>query len=239
MQTANITEMNESIFKALHAMWKARGWRLPIQYLFQNYLFDQINKTDTHKRLDKVNYLEEPNSFNDGRLYMSCPTNEIKKSLLFLRHRIGDKFYNYQFVDLGTGKGKPVLVYVKLFKEDIKYNPLGIEYYKPLVDIANNNLRVLGITDKATFSNSDAREFDEHISTKNIIVFLYNSFEGSVFNSVLNKVLLCDDVYLIYMDPVFDNILIDLHLEKIDEKKGRFPNRCINIYHKSGNIKNC
>ena len=219
-------------------MWKARGWRLPMQYFFQNYLFDKIHKTDTHKRLDKVNYIEEPNSFNDGRLYMSCPTNEIKRSLLFLRHRIGEQFEKYQFVDLGTGKGKPVLIFAILFKEKTKFKPLGIEYYKPLVDIANNNLRIIGKTGKAKFLNSDAREFDAHINTKNLIVFLYNSFEGDVFESVINKIIACNDVYLIYMDPVFDNKLIDLHLEKIYEKKGRFPNRCISIYRKYGNINN-
>jgi len=52
-------------------MWRARGIRLPLQYFFQNHLFDLINGTDTHFRLEKKDYKGQPEGFESGVLYMS------------------------------------------------------------------------------------------------------------------------------------------------------------------------
>ena len=115
-----------------YRMWKARGIRFPIQYFLQNHLFDLINKTDTHSRLEKNEYKSQPEGFDEGILYMSCLTNELKKSLKIVKRELLDRIYDYQFLDLGSGKGKSLLIYSNFFGEKSKFEAIGIEYYGSL-----------------------------------------------------------------------------------------------------------
>ncbi|MEW5785227.1 MAG: hypothetical protein AB1767_09175 [Bacillota bacterium] len=111
--------MKKFSITAYFKMAKARGLRLPIQYFFQNHLFDIINGADTHFRLEKDDYKTCPRNFEDGILYMSCLTNEVKKALLWVYGRTGINFYDYQFLDLGCGKGKSFdyLVIMQIIKQ--------------------------------------------------------------------------------------------------------------------------
>lgn len=224
--------MNDSMFKAYFEMYKARGWKLPFQYFLNNQLFDLINKTDTHHRLEKSNYLQKPNSFNEGVLYMSCPTVEIKNHLYFLLKKLNEVFYEYQFIDLGCGKGKAIIVYSKLFGDKVKYKPIGIEYYKPLVNIAFNNMKILNRKNEASFYHDDAGNFCNYTNTKKIIIFLYNPFGKKTLENVLKKLLGYKSVFIIYVDPVFDKLIRDYDFSLLSEKKGWLPNRFVKIYYK-------
>ena len=122
-------------------MWRARGMRLPVQYFFQNHLFDVIHGTDTHFRLEKADYAERPDDFASGVLYMSSLTREVKHSLRWIRRRVGRDFCDFQFFDLGCGKGKPIIVYLQMFGRHARHKAIGVEYYGPLADTAEENLR--------------------------------------------------------------------------------------------------
>lgn len=222
--------MNDTIL-GYYKMWKARGWRLPIQYFFQNHLFDIIHKTNTHKRLDKNDYITKPESFDDGILYMSCPTNEIKLSLQFIEKKLFDKFKDYQFIDLGSGKGKSILVYLKYLKKKNNYAPVGIEYYKPLVDIANDNSKIMGFKQgEYKFVNDSAEKFDQYLEARDLIVFLYNPFGENILKPVIDRLCKHRDVYIIYIDPEHDKVVRGSGFKLIHCKTGHLPNRHVNIY---------
>lgn len=228
--------MNESMLKAYYCMWKGRGIRLPIQYFFENHLFDLINRTDTHHRLEKSQYLNKPDSFNEGVLYMSCPTVEVKRSLFLLKETLGDNFFDFQFIDLGCGKGKSILVYLNIFNSQSKYLPIGIEYYYPLAEMARKNLDTCHYSSKARIINDDAINFNSYLSTKNAIFFLYNPFGKETLEIVLQKMQYLNEVYLVYIDPVHSELIVRNNFKILYEKKGQYRNRFLSIYYR-GNKK--
>lgn len=212
-----------------YRMWKVRGWRLPIQYFFQNHLFDIVNRTNTHSRLEKSEYRNRPEGFDSGVLYMSSLTKEVKESLQRVKENIGDNFFEYQFFDLGCGKGKSILVYLKMFKDQIKHRAIGVEYYKPLVRIAEDNLKKIRLSDKGIIYNSDARKFDEFKTSNKLIIYIYNAFDSIILDSVLDKC--CrNKLFLIYVDPVHSKLVYKKGFKILYEKNGYFPNTTYKIF---------
>lgn len=223
--------MNKYTIKDYFRMAKVRGWRLPVQYFFQNHLFDIINNTDTHFRLEKKDYSGSLKDFDKGVLYMSCLTNEVKNALKKIERHLGNKFRNFQFLDLGSGKGKSLIIYSKLYGDKAKYKSIGIEYYKPLVDVAKANIQITRKSEQIQIINDDARCFKNYIDTNDLIVFLYNPFDKSILIDVLDKLQKLN-VFIIYNDPAYDSLVRKAGFNMIDTKKGPYANRCINIYHR-------
>ena len=87
--------------KDYYRMYKARGINFPIQYLFQNHLFDIRRKIDTHKRLEKRDYSKKHKDFDSGVLYIGSPTNELRRAFNILNNQI--KIKDFQYFDLGCG----------------------------------------------------------------------------------------------------------------------------------------
>ena len=212
-------------------MGKARGLRLPIQYFFQNHLFDIIRGTNTHFRLDKNDYQEHPENFEMGVLYMSSVTKEVKNALKFVKNEAKEHFYDFQSFDLGCGKGKTILIYSELYGKSAAHKAIGIDYYKPLILIANNNLELTKKTAYAMTYNDDARNFSKYCTSKRIILYLYNPFGENILKDIL-ETSLEKDVFLIYTDPEFSNLVIKNGFNQILSKKGHYPNRTTSIFYR-------
>lgn len=215
-------------------MGKAKGIRLPIQYFFQNHLFDIIYGTDTHFRLDKKDYDEHPLAFESGVLYMSSVTAEIKNALNKVKKHSGKSFFDFQFFDLGCGKGKSVLIYSLLNSNKSKFKAVGIEYYKKLAETATLNSKIIGKSDDVTFANDDAREFKKYLNSEKIIIYLYNPFGSDVLKEVLQQ---CNnnEVYIIYTDPAHHTTIVSFGYKPVFSKTGLYPNRNTTIYYKGKN----
>ena len=127
-------------------MAKSRGLKLPIKYFLENHLFDIINRTDTHRWLPKEYYKENLNNIDHGVLYMSSWTSILKKSTLIGMQILENVNTCYDVLDVGSGKGKALLVWSKLKfpKDTLIY---GIEYNKDLAKIskAQINVSITGI----------------------------------------------------------------------------------------------
>jgi len=84
----------------------------------------------------------------------------------------GERFHEYTFVDIGCGKGKVVLAWKEeLKKYNIDAEVVGIEYYRPLLDIAINNYRKLFAEDGRLYE-ADASTFTyENIGSKTDRIF--------------------------------------------------------------------
>lgn len=214
-------------------MWRAKGIRLPIQYFFQNHLFDIILSTDTHFRLEKEDYKEQTKGFESGVLYMSSVTREVKNSLSKIKRTLGNRFYDFQYFDLGCGKGKTVIIYSKLYRKKARHKAIGIDYYKPLIDIANNNFRITGVSETSLAIYGDARQFKKHVTSRNLILYLYNPFGEDILRDVLES---CkeNEVYLIYSDPANQKLVEDMGFNLLYSKKGNYPNTTISIFLRKG-----
>lgn len=212
-------------------MWRARGIRLPLQYFFQNHLFDLINGTDTHFRLEKKDYKEQPEGFESGVLYMSSPTREVKKSLRWIERRAGKSFYDFQFFDLGCGKGKALIIYSQMYGKKSNHRAIGIEYYKPLADIAGKNLKITHASEMCRVYHADARQFHTFRTSEKVIFYVYNPFGEDVLSDILESCISSSiEVYLIYIDPVYQDLVKNKGFKLLYEKKGFFPNTTVSIF---------
>jgi 16S rRNA G966 N2-methylase RsmD len=225
--------MNNISTKDYYRMWRARGIRLPIQYFFQNHLFDIINGTDTHFRLEKKDYRERPEGFESGVLYMSSPTREVKNSLGWIERRLGQSFYDFQFFDLGCGKGKTLIIYSRMYGEKPNHRAIGIEYYKLLADIAEKNLKITNTSELCRIYHADARQFHKFRTSEKVILYVYNPFAENVLSDILES---CIDLetYVIYTDPVYQDMVQSKGFKLLYEKKGGFPNTTVSVFARGG-----
>ena len=212
-------------------MGKARGLLLPIQYFFQNHLFDIIRGTDTHFRLDKDDYKEHPEDFDTGVLYMSSVTKEVKNALEIVKKEAKSQFFDFQFFDLGCGKGKTILIYSELYGKSAVHKAIGIDYYKPLIIIAQNNLELSDKTEFAMSVNDDARNFSKYCTSTRIIIYLYNPFGENILKDILESSRE-KEIFLIYTDPEFSDLVINNGFKQIFSKKGHYPNRTTSIFYR-------
>ena len=127
-------------FKNYVRMFKARGVRYPLSYFFQVRWFDIKMHVDTHLWVPReFESWSLPNS-SHGTIYMASQTKDIKKSFVAVHQLLGKEFESYDFLDLGSGKGKVVLLWhILCGKKKIKQSIRGIEYSEALVDISRAN----------------------------------------------------------------------------------------------------
>ena len=108
------------------------------------------------------------------------------------------------FLDYGSGKGMAVIYAKKYgFKKVI-----GVEFAKELCDIANKNIKKIGLSDIEIFY-MDATEF---IPSKGVrVIYFLNPFHERVLHEVLIKILkykqiFLQDIYLIYNIPIYEQV---------------------------------
>lgn len=209
-------------------MFKARGLLFCFSYFFQNHLFDILNKTDTHLRNDISDYYLKPEAFDSGIWYDCVKTNRFNESIKFVENYLKDTFQEFQFIDLGCGKGKSILLYNKKYFQN-KFEAIGIEYYEPLALVAINNISKISPTSNSKIIVDDARNIKSYISTDKLIVYLYNPFDCSILENILESILNFS-VIIIYIDPVCNDLILKKGFSIIKLTKGKFPSDCINIY---------
>jgi len=214
-----------------YRMWQVRGIRLPVEYFFQNHLFDIIHGTDTHFRLDTEDYEEHPEGFESGGFYMCSCTNQVKKSLKLIEKKLGDDFFHYQFIDLGCGKCKAPMIYSFLYGKSAHHKPIGIDYYKPLIDIANKNLILTGLPEKVSAIYGDARKFQDYTTSSNLIFYLYNPFGEDILKDILERST-GNNVYILYTHPVCQQAVLDMGFDLIYSKKGHYPSTTTSIFYR-------
>lgn len=132
------------------------------------------------------------------------------KFLFDLIARLGIDYADYNFVDLGSGKGRPVLVASEFpFRRVI-----GVEFAKQLHDIASTNgRRYVSSTQRCRdvlFVHGDAIDyrFDE-VPT---VVFMFNPFRPAVLAPVLRNLQKSiesspRDVILLYASPYYGRLV--------------------------------
>ncbi len=211
-------------------MFRKRGLRLPINYFLNAHLFDIMHRTDTHTWLPKEDFTDTPPNFAHGVLYMVSWTHEIQRSFQRVRLLVPD-FATRTFIDIGCGKGKVVLVWQQLLQRiGLRQHVIGIDYYQPFIDIAQQNHHIVfGTTGQ--FLYADATTLDYTQFGNAFIVYLYNPFDDTILTKVLD-VLAPFPTIIIYNNPVHHDVLLTHQYHVIDEHMGFHPNCQTRIYER-------
>ena len=197
-----------NIFKVL----RQRRLRFFFDYFIESLVFDLKRGTNTSFRVtkDRQELQIKSETFVDGILYVASFSSVLDKALKFIFLLLGhDNFANYQFIDLGSGKGKSLIYFYDFYNRFSRFKTIGIDYDKSLCDISNKNLKKVNISEeKSIIINDSAINFDNYIESNNLIVYLYNPFQGKTFEAVIEKLVKFNHI-LIYVDPVLKNKLIE------------------------------
>lgn len=177
-------------------MFRARGFRLVIEYFLFNHLFDIIHKIDTHSWSQKSKNIE-------NEIYMATWGKDVKKSAQLLEKYLKKPIEEYDLYDLGSGKGKVLIIWSKIFPKHPSIN--GIEIDEELFNIANKNFNKLKIFNINNYL-SDVLSFNFYKKSKNIF-FMYNPFGEQTLKKFFtqNKFI---DSYVIYHNPKHHKIMI-------------------------------
>lgn len=209
-------------------MAKSRGLKLPIKYFLENHLFDIINGTDTHRWLPKEYYKENLKNIDHGILYMSSWTSVLKKSTLIAMQILENENTSYDIIDVGSGKGKALLVWSKLNfpKDSVIY---GIEYNKDLAEISKKNIEKVGYKNEIKVLINDITQVETSIFSETLLIYLYNPFDELIMKEFLINFKL-KKIILIYNNPVHSSLFKEFGYTCIHSEKKWHPNANFNIY---------
>ncbi|MEH6588764.1 MAG: class I SAM-dependent methyltransferase [Halioglobus sp.] len=154
-------------------------------YFYDKYIehkFDQRYGTDTNQKLSLKEY-----SINTKNLEHACRYQAIKiKFFTKMIEQVSIDLKTCIFLDLGSGKGKSLMLATDYpFKQII-----GVEFSPELHQIAIQNIDVFSRKNsthqKIQLFCMDAEQYD--LPAENIVLFLYNPFQGKVMHTVVKKI---------------------------------------------------
>ena len=189
---------------ALRAI-RQRGVRFLMVYFRESVWFDLRHGTSTSARVpkDEQTITGDETERGNGLLYVASFTSVTLRSVGIARRILGpERFADSQFVDLGCGKGKALLVHALRGGASQRRASIGIEYDPTLAELARSNIRKCGLSEKMVSVVTDsATNLARHVTAGTLIVYIYNSFQGATMRQVLSEMEAFPHV-LIYVDPV-------------------------------------
>jgi glycosyltransferase involved in cell wall biosynthesis len=192
------------ILKIFFKINNFRGLRFFWIYFTELILFDLKSSTSTFLRVTKNKQKIELKNYvkNDGLLYVASFTSVVLKTLHAVKNVMGpERFRRAQFIDAGCGKGKVLIIYKKYLKNLNINPPIGLDYDAKLIDLALTNIANTSLTKKdIRIFCENAINIRKYVKSKEAIIYLYNSFQGKVFDDTLDSLKDLPHV-LIYIDP--------------------------------------
>lgn len=209
---------------------KKYGPFILLRYLVDCVYFDWRWGTDTLRRVDNSEFISKPDSLDQGAPYMPVWTSEVLRAHRFLTGQVAD-LADYNFVDIGSGKGKAVLVWQMQFRGAKRpRRVLGLDYYEPLVLASRaNHRRVFG--NDGEFHCADAASYDYAGLGDRLVVFLFNPFGPEMLSQVLGR-LVNRDVFVIYVNPVHHEVLARHGFARIHSHLGSSPALQSMVFHR-------
>lgn len=210
------------IIKTLLDVYRNRGLKFTWIYFVQLILFDIKNSTNTFMRKEYVTY-------EDGVHYVGVFNSTLKKIKDHIKEL--NQNINFDFVDLGSGKGKPILYLSKSFA---KSNFLGIEIDKELHDVALKNKSVVN-NQNINFINDNCLNLKTYINpNKNLIIYLFNPFGIETFKKIITQLdSFNSNILIIYVDPVYDDFVMECGYKELISYEGRYNSETFKIFRKS------
>jgi predicted RNA methylase len=201
------------------AVLRERGARFLVDYVVDVLWFDVRYGTDTFRQKPATARGGPP---ADGVHYVASFTSVVNRVLDAAERVFGDDFASAQFVDLGCGKAKALLVYELRYQSLVHRPAVGVEYDADLVAVALRNIkRIHPAGARATVACDDAARFRRYASGAPLIMYLYNPFGRGTLRRVLDELAVVDHV-LLYVDPVHRDELLGRSYAVVEEHTGRY-----------------
>ncbi len=210
-------------------MLKKRGFRYIYKYFIENHFFDIKRGVDTHAWLPIENFDNGIRNLEHGVLYMCSSSSVIKQSTKKMRKLANFDFREADFIDVGCGKGKVILVWDEMLDENIRI--IGIDYSKSLVSICKNNLDKAGSKRDINIIEGDITKIDFDSFKRNLVIYMYNPFDENILSEFIS-LLGNKNVCIIYNNPVHQQTLIDGGFHIVYEQKGRHKNYDFTLFVK-------
>jgi len=145
--------------------------------------YDDRNSTDTASPI-RNEELEMPDSEaqKHATRYLTAP----ERFIYYVLSHLDINYQEYDFVDIGCGKGRVLLVASRFPFRSI----YGIELSQKALKIAENNIRTYRSADQKCFDiqirNEDARCFEPSIA--NTVYYFFRPFDTVTLDTVMTKI---------------------------------------------------
>ena len=160
--------------------------------------FDLKHGTDTSGLLPVWTFtVTSPNALF-GHRYDPTSAEDLITAIQFLHEDLS----RFTFIDLGCGKGRPLLVASGFHFKQI----VGVEFARELVEIARRNLDILGISN-ASVLHADVTDFS--FPDGKLVIYMFNPFTEDVMLRIVEQLRhsLATTIYIIYTNPKCSDIL--------------------------------
>jgi SAM-dependent methyltransferase len=220
-----VNKMNNLSYIEIYTKLKKRGFLFIINYILDVWLFDILNGTNT--RVRSINNLQNA----EYVYYVASYTSVVKNAINVAKNYMGDKFYEGNFIDVGCGKGKVLLIFMQTFSSNFLGKIIGIEYDNKLLEIARKNLNKAMGSKKVLLYEDDALNITNYMSGGCDILFIFNPFTGKTFEDfILN--LSSKNHIIIYLDPVEKKTLTNMGYKIIKENNSKLSSYRWLVAHK-------
>jgi SAM-dependent methyltransferase len=147
--------------------------------------FDKRYSTDTTTRIDHEDLeISDPEARECATIYRTAPERFIR----YLISNLRIDYREYDFVDIGCGKGRVLLIASNYSFRSIS----GIEISPPAYAVAKKNLQIYKCIKQKCFNihihNQEARRFEPTIA--NTVYYFFEPFDKRVLGTVLAKIAL-------------------------------------------------
>ncbi len=141
--------------------------------------------------------------------------------LLRLLRTLGERYHSYDFVDIGCGKGRVLIVAEKFgFKKLV-----GIELDEELVEDAKKNIALYQRkTADSTIDVYRINALEYTYGNKPTVYFLFNPFNETILDKVLTRILTSNkkEAIFIYMNPLYRKPFESRGLQLLHKVKTRW-----------------
>ena len=145
--------------------------------------YDERNSTDTANRISSE---ELEISDSTAQSHATGYRTASERFIRYLISQLGINYREYDFVDIGCGKGRVLLIASSFPFRSI----CGIELSRPAFEIAEKNIQTYRCADQKCFNihvrNVDARWFDPNI--ENTVYYFFEPFDEFILGTVLTKI---------------------------------------------------
>jgi hypothetical protein len=199
--------------RAAHKLWSLLWTKKDAAWLARKARVDEL--FDTKYGLDTrgITHLSDlditgPNRPN-GVAHIASDPDEFANALapLQIEHE------EFIFIDLGSGKGRAILLALKFPFRRI----VGVEFALELHRIAQANLARFAATNsmdigRVSLLHADAAEFE--LPTEPLVIYLYNPFNAHVMKRVVDRVLASHSanprpIFVVYANAFLENLWVD------------------------------
>ena len=186
--------------------------------------FDILYGTDTSGTVNLWRYRIESANAKYGSFYACTSKRHIEVLLAPLPR-------SASFVDLGCGKGRPLLVAAQMGFKTV----VGVEFVRELAEVASGNLRKIGAN--ATVVCADVATYE--FPADRLLVYLYDPFDAPVMASVAQKLRRHEgELWVIYVNPRHGH-LFDSWMERMPltpDQARLFAPDSVSVWHKACSV---